>query len=330
MENSIQSNALAKPRTFSEEFERAYKQSMDGAMQRAHRAQRITCPMLNVKAEEFAKRLGIKAPSLYLTERFSAMHGGPLPQAMAVGVTHSLPGIVVFNQALLSACSYVPHTNKAVTPELAIVLGHEMGHVWRGMGHMVAVKFAPVCAGAAAGLAGLAMWKHLKSDDQKAEGSLEQIRQNAAKLGEYTVAAGMGAYGGLHATRQLMLNAEYEADQIGAELCGNPRALKDAFKSMQQVIHNTPPEVIQQVRKETTPLQQLCNYFFHAHPTNEQRYARLEKMAKQMEAGTYRWRFPPLKEVTESVEKAAEHTLPAAAAMVKSLTSGLEHVRMPL
>jgi heat shock protein HtpX len=77
---------------------------------------------------------------------------------------------------------------------------------------------------------------------------------------------------------------EFQADAVGAQICGDPLALADALRKLEMAARRIPMEV----NPAVAPLAQVnplaahgggLAKWFSTHPPTEERIARLERMA---------------------------------------------------
>lgn len=300
------------------------KREWDRDMLRVLNAKPIEDLHLLKKTEEFAKRLGIKTPLIYVAEEFPAICGGKMPNAAAyvLNAPPHIPNAIAFTRQQFTMHNYHLNSGAQIPSEVLFTLGHEMGHVKQSGKYLEAVRRYPWMMGMAGAVAGLYLYnnafhrctekcKGKKPSDKDLEtasdqvlqeerekiknlggkteshGPLEAIRANlnaVLNAGAYWKAAIIGGLGGKFLTRQFMLNAEFDADKVGAELCGDPRAGIRSFKASREYCDKHPEEM--EKLMENIGIKDIFESLFDsAHPADEARFTHLEAMAKHMERG---------------------------------------------
>jgi len=303
----------------------------DQLLKQGYNAQRFNDAQLMEAAEQYAKRLSIKTPLLYLAEEFPAIHGGKVPQAIGLTlitagrapITNTPRGAIAFNESYLKMLG---HSNGAKpSKELLFTLGHEMGHIKQGAKYMDLIRKYPSAIGMFGMAAGLALLevavarakKNQKKDaisDEEIQAAFSDVTaeerervksmlQSSAnnqelhgiwdgvntavsgilKLPGYAMAGAAGWWGGKHVTRQLLINAEFQADEIGARLSGDPHAGIRCLKTLRETYQNVSNKTWRELDKGSSWWEKFNAYFDHAHPTDEARIARLENLAQEME-----------------------------------------------
>jgi len=124
------------------------------------------------------------------------------------------------------------------------------------------------------------------ADSQNLHGILDSVNMalsNIAKTGEYLLAGTAGFIGGRYVTRQLVINAEFEADAIGAKLCGDPRAGIRCLQGFHDYYKKLPRKELNELAKKVTRWEAFNAYFDDAHPSMAKRFAALEKLAVEIE-----------------------------------------------
>lgn len=84
---------------------------------------------------------------------------------------------------------------------------------------------------------------------------------------------------------------EYEADRVGAEICGNPESLANALKKIQAAVHKQPMQASESVERSTAHMFPVNPFsskgmskLFSTHPDTNERIENLMEMSK---TGTY-------------------------------------------
>jgi heat shock protein HtpX len=217
-------------------------------------------PELHRLVAQLAQRAGLPMPSLYIieTEAPNAFATGRDPQHGALAVT---TGILL----LLDR------------DELTGVIAHELGHI-KNRDTLISVVAATV-AGAITTLATMAQWSWLfggwSNSDDSEEGSTTGVVGSLLLMILAPIAATL---------IQLAISRarEYGADEAGAHVAGDPRALASALRKLQLGSAQRPMAVDPATAHLyiVNPLHgSTIAGLFSTHPPIEQRIARLEQLA---------------------------------------------------
>jgi len=224
--------------------------------QGAHLVTRQQAPELVDMVAALAQRAGLPMPKVYVleTEQPNAFATGRNPENAAVAVTQGI--MRVLNR-----------------DELAGVIAHELAHIKHR--DTLIMTVTATMAGAIAMLGNMLMFSNLFGgrDDNRGGGLAAILAMVLAP-----VAAGM-------VQMAISRSREYEADRIGAEICGRPMALAGALAKISRAagqVVNMPAE--QNPASASlfivNPLHALrMDRLFATHPPTEDRIARLQAMA---------------------------------------------------
>lgn len=227
----------------------------------AARAQEVTpeeAPLLHRLADRLAQGYGVPKPRVYVSP-------DPSPNAFATGRNPHHAAICV-NQGLLQLLD---------ERQLYGVLAHEFGHV--GNRDILISSVAAVLAGAITMLATWAQWSMFFGGGRDEEDS-----------------SPLGAFGALLAIIlapiaatliQLAISRsrEYQADQTGASITGDPLALASALRTLEQGTRAIPSPTAQPAFAHLYIANPLSGgglaQLFSTHPPMDERIRRLEEMA---------------------------------------------------
>jgi len=205
-----------------------------------------------------AQRAGLPMPRVYITPDWTpnAFATGRNPEHSAVAVT----------QGILQALNY---------DELEGVLAHELAHVKNR--DILISSVAATLAGVLTQLAHMLQWATLfggNRDDEEGPGMLEQL----AMIIVAPIAASL-------VQMAISRSREFEADRVGAQICGRPLSLANALMKLEQATHQHPMVNA----NPATAHMYIVNPFndvgaalfklFSTHPSTEERVRRLQAMA---------------------------------------------------
>jgi heat shock protein HtpX len=230
------------------------------AMSGAKEVSRDEAPNLHAMIEELSTRAGLPKPRVYVIPEMApnAFATGRDPKHSAVAVT----------QGLLQLLS---------REELEGVVAHELAHVKHR--DILISSVAAVLAAALTHLAHMAMWFGGDRD-----------RNNGFGIVGMLLTFVLAPIAAMMIQMAISRSREYEADRLGAEICGNPLHLASALRRLEagarQIPMNAEPAMSHMYI--VNPLGGV-NFakLFSTHPPMAERVARLETMAQERAANPY-------------------------------------------
>lgn len=224
--------------------------------QGAHLVTRQQAPELVDMVAALAQRANLPMPKVYVleTEQPNAFATGRNPENAAVAVTQGI--MRVLNR-----------------DELAGVIAHELAHIKHR--DTLTMTVTATMAGAIAMLGNMLMFSSMFGgrDDNRGSGLAAILAMIFAPM-----AAGL-------VQMAISRTREYEADRMGAEICGRPMALAGALAKISRAagqVVNIPAERTPASASMfiVNPLHALrMDRLFATHPPTEERIARLQAMA---------------------------------------------------
>lgn len=103
-------------------------------------------------------------------------------------------------------------------------------------------------------------------------------KKQTVEAGRYVAAGALGLAAGAQVTRNLMLQLEYEADRVGAQMAKDPQAMISSLNAFYSHLQKMPRDKLIEQHKQITVLDHLSGYTIHAHPDVASRVRRLEEM----------------------------------------------------
>ena len=232
----------------------------DSVVLRMFKAQPITAeqaPELHDVVGKLASRAGLPMPRVYLID-------SPQPNAFATGRNPANSAVCV-STGLLDTLSL---------QEIAGVLGHELAHVKNR--DTLTMTIAATMAGAITTFANLLQFSFLFG------GRRPESRRGWLGLIAAALAAPFAA--GL-VQMAISRSREYDADRVGAAMCGNPHWLASALAKIQDAVRQLPNAPAQQMPSAAhlfivNPLAgHAFDSWFTTHPDTGNRIAELERLA---------------------------------------------------
>lgn len=231
------------------------------SMYGAHEVDERTAPELVHIVAELAHRAGLPMPRVYVMDN-------PQPNAFATGR----------NPAHAAVAATTGLLNMLSPDELAGVISHELAHV-RNRDTLLMTVTATI-AGAISMLAQFGMWFRGWSRDRERNGGIGVI--GTLLMVVIAPLAAMLVQMAISRTR------EYAADDTGAHISRNPKALASALAKIDAAAHQ-----IENISAEQNPATAhlfiinplsgaRMDNLFSTHPSTENRIAALERLAAQM------------------------------------------------
>jgi heat shock protein HtpX len=220
---------------------------------RAYRAKVINpadAPQLYATVDRLRKAAGLPMPTVAIAphRQPNAFATGRNPDHSVVCVTSGLLGLLA-------------------PDEIEGVLAHELAHIKNR--DMLLQTFSATLAGAVSNLAQFAPVTRSRVDDGRnpASGALMVL---------------LGPLAAMMMQFAISRQREFEADRVGAEICGKPLSLARALSKLDQSAHRIPMSVPPAVAPlaQVNPLSAFGGLarLFSTHPPIDERIARLSKM----------------------------------------------------
>lgn len=234
----------------------------DTVVLKMFKAQEVTpaeAPQLYQLVHTLSERAELPMPRVYIINT-------PQPNAFATGRNPSRSAVAV-STGLLDTLS---------TEELAGVVAHELAHIRNR--DTLTMTVAATIAGAISMFANVLQF-----------GYLFGARRDSSKLGWLGVIAAVliAPFAAMLVQMAISRSREYEADRIGAAVCGNPLWLASALERIHTIARGTPyPEAEMAPAAAhlfiVNPLTgRGMDNLFTTHPNIENRIAELHKLAQQ-------------------------------------------------
>jgi heat shock protein HtpX len=236
----------------------------DRLVLRMHGAEEVdatTAPEYYRMVEELAARAGLPMPRVYI------MHNAQ-PNAFATGRSPS-------HAAVCASTGLLETLNRE---EVAGVMAHELAHIKNR--DTLTMTVAATVAGAISMLANMAQFGMIFG------GGRERESGGVGLIGAL-VAIIVAPLAAMLVQMAISRSREYQADRMGAEICGNPRWLSSALAKIQHYarsIYNPTAEAVPASAHLfiINPLWgQGMDNLFSTHPNTENRIAELEKLAME-------------------------------------------------
>lgn len=227
------------------------------SLYRAKEVDRSSAPGLYGIVEQLARRAGIPMPRVYIiqNDQPNAFATGRNPENAAVAATTGLIGMLS-------------------SEELAGVMAHELAHVRNR--DTLTMTITATLAGALSMLANWALWIGAFGGGN---------RNNPLGIVGVLLVSILAPIAAMLVQMAISRTREYEADRIGAEICGHPLWLASALQKLDRgakVIDNATAEdnpatahmfIVNPLHKRSV------DGLFSTHPAMEERIRRLREMA---------------------------------------------------
>ncbi|WP_336079943.1 zinc metalloprotease HtpX [Thalassospira sp. CH_XMU1448-2] len=227
-------------------------------MRNARQVDDQSAPELVSMVRDLARNAGLPMPKVYVIEN-------PQPNAFATGRNPE-------NAAVAATTGLLQHLDRN---EIAGVMAHELAHVKNR--DTLTMTITATIAGAISALANFAMFAGMfggnRSENNNPLGGIGMIL--------IAILAPMGA---MIVQMAISRTREYDADRIGAEICGHPLWLASALAKLDKGVHTIPN--MQAERNPATAHMYIANplsgkgvdNLFSTHPNMANRIARLQAM----------------------------------------------------
>ncbi|MDJ1159773.1 zinc metalloprotease HtpX [Chelatococcus sp. SYSU_G07232] len=230
------------------------------ASQGAQEVDEATAPELVRLVRQLAARAELPMPRVYLIDN-------PQPNAFATGRNPE--------NAAVAATTGILHL--LTREELAGVMAHELAHVKNR--DTLTMTVAASIAGAISSLASMAQWGAIFGGNRE--------NNHGGFVGSLLIAI-LAPIAAMIIQMAISRSREYEADRIGAAICGNPLWLSSALAKIANGVAHIPNEDAER-HPATAPLFIInplsgrgMDNLFSTHPATENRIAALEQLAAEM------------------------------------------------
>jgi heat shock protein HtpX len=226
------------------------------AMHRAKEVPEHLAPDLHSIVAELASRAAIPKPRVFVIEEAQ-------PNAFATG-RNPKHGVVAVTEGIMQLLD---------RRELRAVLAHEIAHIKNR--DILVSSIAAAAASVLSYLANMAMFSSLfggGSDDEREGAGGGILLAIVAPIAATLIQLGISR------------SREYLADETGARLCGDPRALASALRKLERGAAMIPQHAAQPATASLFIMNPLAGggsllELFSTHPRVEERIARLERLA---------------------------------------------------
>ena len=239
----------------------------DSMVLRMHGAQEVdasSAPEYYGIVRDLAQRAGLPMPRVYIMN-------ADQPNAFATGRSPERSAV----------CASTGLLQRLSRDEVAAVMAHELAHI-KNRDTLIMTVSATI-AGAISMLANFMQFSMIFGGNRNSRfgwiGMLVGV-----------IVAPMAA---MLVQMAISRTREYEADRVGAEICGNPMWLASALERIQSGARQVPMESAERVPASAhlfiiNPLTgRGMDNLFSTHPNTENRIAALEELAQEMGSGSY-------------------------------------------
>jgi heat shock protein HtpX len=227
-------------------------------------------PELYRMVSRLCERANLPMPKLYVIP-------DPTPNAFATGRDPRHSAVAV-NEGLLRILDH---------EEVEGVIAHELAHI-KNRDTLISTIAATI-AGAITMLANMAQWAAMfggmgRSDDDEGGNPIALL-----------VMAILAPFAAMILQMAISRSREYQADRVGAEICGRPLALASALSKLERGValpHRQADPATAHMFIVNPLRGQAFASLFSTHPATSDRIAKLEALAREMGVGrpAYSWR----------------------------------------